>query len=231
MKLRGILQIESLNTTVRSDGNLTLLSTSDSGSGSARVGPLPAGSGILGDVSVQRYMGAEGRIYRYISSPVQDASVASLMDDFAVTGRFDDPTTVNVSNSKNPSLYYYDESQGSLQSGWKPYPTMGFAKDNPLIPGVGYCALIREAANPLVWDVNGALNQGDIVLPTAMTNNMQPSNGWNLVGNPYACTIDWDIVGPNGWTKQKYLSHLLHPRQRQWVMGNSSILGWRRKLF
>lgn len=202
MKLQGFLQIESVNTSVRSDGNLKLLSTSDSGPGSACVASLPAGSRVLGDVTVQRYMEAEGRIYRYISSPVQGASVASLMDNFAVTGNFVDPTTVNVSNPKTPSLYYYDESQGSLQGGWKPYPNSGLAKDNPLLPGRGYCALIRQGAIPIVWDVTGTLNQGDIVMPVAMTSNMEPSNGWNLVGNPYACTIDWDINGPNGWTKQ-----------------------------
>ena len=200
--LRGILQLESSNTTFRSNGYLTLLSTSDDGSGTARVGPLPEGSAIVGDVTVQRYMNAEGRIFRYISSPVNKASVASLMDDFAVTGKFADPTTGSGVNSQAPSLYYYDESEGSLQGGWMAYPTDGLAKDNPLEPGRGYCALIRQWSTPIVWDVKGTLNQGEIELPVAMTTNMAPSNGWNLVGNPYACTIDWDIDGPNGWTKE-----------------------------
>jgi hypothetical protein len=124
------------------------------------------------------------------------------MDDFAVTGKFADPTIANVANSKTPSLYYYDESQGSLQGGWKPYPTAGLAQDNTLVPGLGYCALIREGSSPVVWDVTGTLNQGDIHLPVAITADMAPSNGWNLVGNPYPCSIDWDIEGPNGWTKE-----------------------------
>jgi hypothetical protein len=202
VRLRGVLQIESSNTILRSDGNLTLLSASDSGSGTASVGSLPTGSRIDGDVTVQRYMSAEGRTFRYISSPVVGASVESLMDDFAVTGKFADPTTANVGNPKTPSFYYYDESQGSLQGGWKPYPTAGLAQDNPLLPGLGYCALIRESTTPVVWDVTGRLNQGDIALPVALTADSAPSNGWNLVGNPYPCPIDWDIDGPNGWTKQ-----------------------------
>ena len=202
LMLRGILQIESNNTTFLSNGNLTLLSTSDDGSATARVGQLPSGSSITGDVTVQRYMGAEGKIYRYISSPVAGASVGSLMDDFAVTGKFANPTTVNVPNPKASSLYYYDESQGTLQGGWMPYPAAGLAKDNPLRPGVGYCALIRAAGIPVIWDVTGILNQGDIDLPVAMTADMAPANGWNLVGNPYPCTIDWDVEGPEGWTKE-----------------------------
>ncbi|HEX6890752.1 MAG TPA: hypothetical protein VF141_08665, partial [Chryseolinea sp.] len=161
-KLRGLLEVESNNTRVESNGNLTLLSTADDGSGSARVGPLPNGSEIIGDVTVQRFMSAEGRIFRYISSPVKEASVASLMDDFAITGKFADPTTGSGVNSQAPSFYYYDESGGSLQSGWKPYPTVGLAKDNPLEPGRGYCVLLRQWATPIVWDVVGTLNQGDI---------------------------------------------------------------------
>jgi hypothetical protein len=202
LSLRGLLQLESNNTTFTSNGHLTLLSTSDDGSGTARVGPLPIGSGITGDVTIQRYMSAEGRIFRYISSPVKEASVASLMDDFAVTGRFADPTTGSGVNSRAPSFYYYDESMGSLQGGWMPYPVIGLAKENPLEPGRGYCTLLRQWTDAIVWDVKGTLNQGEIALPVAMTTNMAPSNGWNLVGNPYACTIDWDIDGPNGWSKE-----------------------------
>jgi hypothetical protein len=201
-KLSGLLQVESNDTRVETNGNLTLLSTADDGSGSARVGPLPDESEIIGEVTVQRFMSAEGRIFRYISSPVQEASVASLMDDFAVTGKFADPTTGSGVNSQVPSLYYYDESAGSLQGGWKPYPTAGLAKDNPLAPGRGYCVLLRQWMTPIVWDVVGTLNQGDIQLPVVMTTDLAPSNGWNLVGNPYACTIDWDIDGQEGWTKQ-----------------------------
>ena len=200
--LRRILQLESNNTTFWSNGHLTLLSTSDDGYGSALVGPLPNGSRVNGEVTVQRYMSAEGRIFRYISSPVNNASVESLMDDFAVTGRFADPTTGSGVNSRVPSFYYYDESEGSLQGGWVPYPLNGLAKDSPLEPGRGYCALLRQWTDAIVWDVKGTLNQGEIELPVAMTPNMAPSNGWNLVGNPYACTIDWDIDGLNGWSKE-----------------------------
>ncbi|HMG88853.1 MAG TPA: hypothetical protein VK589_02300, partial [Chryseolinea sp.] len=139
LKLRGILQLESANTSLKSNGYLTLISTSDDASGSSLVGRIPQGSAIIGDVIVERYMSAEGRIFRYISSPVADGSVASLMDDFAVTGKFADPTTGSGVNSQVPSFYYYDESDGSLQGGWRPYPTGGFAKDNPLEPGRGYC--------------------------------------------------------------------------------------------
>ena len=200
LSLSGKLRIESPNTSLHSNGHLLLLSTSDEIEGTASVGPLPQGSAVTGDVTVQRHMAGEGRIYRYISSPVQNGSVASLKDDFPVTGKFLDPSTGGGINSAGASFYYYDQSVGGLSEGWKPYPTSGLASANPLVVGKGYAAFIRKATGPTIWDVTGPLNQGTIELAIDFTPNNQPSNGWNLVGNPYACAIQWDEAGENKWT-------------------------------
>jgi hypothetical protein len=201
LELSGLLKIESPATALYSNGHLTIASTTDGTGNNGRIGAIPMGSAIEGDVHVQRHMSGEGRIYRYIASPVRNATVASLMDDFPVTGTFTNPTTGPGISSRVPSLYFYDESVGGLQAGWRPYPTGGYADENALLPGKGYAAFIRKGVGPTTWDVTGTLNQGDISLPVSFTPNDAPSNGWNLVGNPYACTIDWDITGTNGWTK------------------------------
>jgi hypothetical protein len=167
---------------------------------------LPSGSSIVGDVTVQRHMDGEGRIYRYISSPVQNSTVASLKDDFTVTGRFQDPSSGPGINSSSPSLFYYDQSVGGLAAGWRPYPASGLASANPLVVGKGYAAFIRKAVGPTIWDVIGPLNQGTIDLPIDFTGNNQPSNGWNLVGNPYACAIQWDEAGPDKWSMENISS-------------------------
>ncbi|MBA4053666.1 MAG: hypothetical protein C0490_03040, partial [Marivirga sp.] len=209
--LDGLLQIESENIDFRSNGFLTLASSSDNAGGTASVGALPSGSAILGEVTVERFMSGEGRIYRYISSAVTDATVADLMDDFPITGRFADPSSGPGINSSVPSFYHYDESVGGLQEGWRPYPVIGSANANLLQQGRGYAAFIRNGTGSTIWDVTGILNQGEIQLPVAFTPNGAPSNGWNLVGNPYACTIDWDINGSTGWTKQN-ISHVISIR-------------------
>ena len=200
LKISQSLEIVSTNTTLYSNGNLTLLSTSDVGPTTASVGPLPLGSSIEGDVTVHRHMAGEGRIYRYISVPVQNCTVASLQDDFPITGTFQDASAGPGIRSTSPSFFEYDESRGGMQEGWLPYPTSGFANANSLIVGKGYAAYIRNGTSSTIWDVTGKLNQGPIDLPVNFTPNNEPSNGWNLVGNPYACAIQWDEAGSNEWT-------------------------------
>ena len=226
LKISQSLVIESTNTTLYSNGHLTLLSTSDVGPATSSVGPLPTGSSIVGDVTVHRHMDAEGRIYRYISSPIQNASVASLKDDFAITGRFQDPTGSGL-RSTSPSFYFYDESRGGLQEGWIPYPTSGFASANPLAVGKGYAAYIQAGNVPIIWDVTGPLNQGAIALPVSFTPDNQPSNGWNLVGNPYACAIQWDEVAPDKWTMEN-ISSVIAIRDNGARWGNIQVLGFGR---
>jgi hypothetical protein len=42
-------------------------------------------------------------------------------------------------------------------------------------------------------DVNGALIKGNFTVPITWTNNVPGSiqDGWNLIGNPYACSYSW----------------------------------------
>jgi len=193
LELMESLAIVSENTILNSNGNITLLSYADTPGATARVTPVPDGSRINGDITVQRYMSGEGRLYRYLASPVANASVASMMDDFPVTGTFADPSTGRGIASTSPSLFFYD-------SGWKPFPVSGAASDNYLEPGRGYAAFVRGDSNPIVWDVTGELNQGPHVLNVKRTvQDGDPFTGWNLVGNPYASPVKW---GGAGWTLQ-----------------------------
>ncbi len=194
--LTGLLSVLSGNSEVVSNGNLTLVSSSQE---TASVGILPDGSSITGNVTVQRFMKAIGRKYRYISSPVKNATVASLMDDFPITGIFNNPSTGPGMSSGNPSMFFYDEEHGGLNDGWKPYPSTGNSEDNLLTPGLGYSVFIREAVNPTIWDVTGTLNQGDFPFPVTYTPTGDPdADGWNLIGNPYPCAIRW---GSAGWQR------------------------------
>lgn len=201
LKISTSITIRSPDTILDTNSYLTLLSTSDESGGTACIGPMVSGSRIEGDVTIERSMSGEGRIYRYISSPVANATVASLMDDIPVTGKFLDPSTGPGIVSSSPSLFFYDESVGGLAEGWRPYPSAGLASSNLMHVGLGYASFVRQPASETILDFTGTINQGEINLPLSFTDNHQPGNGWNLIGNPYPCAVDWDIEGENGWTK------------------------------
>jgi len=200
MNVSGEFSIQSSNTDVIANGNLTLLSTSDKGEDDALINSLPVGCEFTGNVTVQRFMSGEGRLYRYLSSPVSNATIASMQDDFPVTGTFENPSTGPGLSSQTPSVFWYDESMsGSL--GWLPYPSSGLSEDSQLFPGRGYAAFIRLANAPTVWDVTGIINQGEVNLNASFHNtNSGSQDGWNLIGNPYPSSIDWDREA--GWQKE-----------------------------
>lgn len=200
LRIADLLEIRSANTNVVSNGNLFLISNGDQRGGAASVATIPEGSSVVGDVTVQRYMTGEGRIYRYISSPVTNATVAGLMDDFAVTGNFVDPTP---GKGRSPTLFNYNASATGTY-GWNAFPAMGLASENFLSVGRGYAAFIREGGQSITWDVTGHLNQGAVELPIDFNPGAAAYQGWNLVGNPYAATIDWSSEG--GWEKSSDLS-------------------------
>lgn len=206
LNITGDLNINTATVFV-SAGNLTLRSTSDGTSGNASIGDLSAGGSVTGDVIVQRFMSGEGRIWRYLSSPIQNASVASWKDDFPITGTFADPSTAGEWPGLSPavissglSFFRYNETvAGALDLGWENYPSSGLASANPLEIGRGYSAFVRIDASPTIVDVTGPINSGDQALPVSFTGSAPSGdNGWNLVGNPYPATIDWDDPS---WTK------------------------------
>jgi hypothetical protein len=197
LRLAGILSIESPGSQVIANGNLTLLSSSESPDGTASIGKLMGGSAVIGNVVVQRFIaGAPGDHYRYISSAVQDATVADLMDDIPVTGTFDDADHGGELPQYAPSLFYYSEEQ----SDWIPFPVNGTSQENRFISGRGYCLFNWNGQTDSNWDVTGIIQQGPLSLPVTYTENGDTAMlGWNLVGNPYPCTIRW---GHEGWDSE-----------------------------
>lgn len=183
----GLFNILSA-TTVASNNDLTLLSTSDGPSGTASIGELPTGASITGNVTVQRYMSKEGNIYRYISSPVAKLPVSQLQDDFPVIGPFTGTSTC-TNCSTNPSMYWWDEPTSSYIA----FPVSSNA--DTLMIGRGYAAFVRHNLypGPIVLDFTGVLYQGPVSIPLSFTGG---GSDFNLVGNPYASTITWEEI-PN----------------------------------
>jgi Ig-like domain CHU_C associated len=201
LPLSGILTIYSAGSNVISNGNLILQSTSEAAGSTASIGPLPAGSAVIGEVTVQRFIhGAEDK-YRYISSPVNSSPVAALMDDIPVTGLFEDPSVGPGLPQHAPSLFYYDEGSGD----WKAFPTSGSAATNYLEPGTGYSVFNWNGIADTNWDVTGEINQGEFSFNLSYTPRENDSlDGWNLIGNPYPSAISWS--DGLGWIRNEMVS-------------------------
>ncbi len=215
VQISGVLSMDA-NTSMDPDGIgdnsvLTLLSSTDNPTRDAAIAPLPARAAILGDITLQRYMSIEGtnnnRIYRYLASPITNATVADLQNEIPVTGNFDGSSSC-LGCSTTPSMFGYNETittdlDGNgitdLNDGYQAFPINN--NDEQLEVAKGYAVFVRGniLATP-VWDVRGVINRGEIEFPVSFSASGNVDNdGWNLVGNPFPSAIDFDAS--NGWNK------------------------------
>lgn len=159
-------------------GALTLLSDATR---TAAIATIPSGATVSGNVIVQRYI-PSGNLYRYVATPVQNATVAQWANDIAI--------------SQN-TLYTWDESFYKAGVGYVPYGT----HTNALKPGEGYAVSI-PAGGPYtltsVGPVQHTNNEVDFGV-SYTPNNTVDDDGWNLVGNPFPSSIDVDAE--SGWTR------------------------------
>jgi predicted esterase len=184
-----LTDLMTLTGQVNTFGNLKLLSNEN---GSARIGPLPTGSRINGEIAAQRFMEEEGQIWRYISSPVKGVKVADLQAFFPITGNFTGAST-GPGMTSNPSMYHYQEPTGYIV-----FPPAGGTNQDTLRTAKGYSPFIRNDQTPTTFEVKGLPNQGTISIP--VNPDTPTTDGWNLVGNPYPAPIRWSGNSTGGWT-------------------------------
>jgi len=211
LKLAGVLNINGATTNTFTTGGsskFTLLSTTDNSANDASIGPLTGSATLNGALTAQRFVSSEGRIYRYISSPVIGAKVS----DWQTSGLFVTGTFTNANNGStpgctgcktNPSAFRFDETQIPPYTGIQPYyafptPVTGSNSD-PIVNGRGYSVFFRhdlEGALTLSYPGTHPATTG-VVLPVAPATNAG-SGGYSLVGNPYPSPVIWNNIG---WTK------------------------------
>jgi hypothetical protein len=197
VSLNNTLSVQ--NGTFSTNDSLVLVS---SPFGTARISELMSGASIVGEIEMQRYIDAGETYWRFFSSAVQGATVEDYQGDFITSGYVGS----DFPNFPFTSVYTYTEGTG--------YAAVSNA--NQIInQGQGLMVWSGDTitgTDPFVVDYRGVPNQGDINLPVSLTNN----DGWNLVGNPYASTIDWD--SPN-WDKSNLAEavYILNPDTEQYA--------------
>jgi hypothetical protein len=149
-------------------GNTTNNGTFTIEANASSMGSFIDNGNVTGNVNVQRYVstnGATGR-WEYFSSPIADAS----SDLFA---------------SASHPLYYAIETTSS----WGNYTSNA---NHPLEIMKGFTRKFESPAVDGTITFTGTLNTGSQSIALTGT-TLTTFNGWNLVGNPYPSTIDWDL--------------------------------------
>lgn len=178
--------------------------------GTGRIAEI-TGVGIIGEIIMERYIDAGETYWRYIGSAVQGANLEQFNDDFVTAG---------YPGSTYPgfgwiSAYNYDETLG---------PGSGYLEatgaSQTLAVGEGWqiwCGDTITGTQPFTFDLRGEANQGIINLPVTYTNTGTASeDGFCLVSNPYASTIDWDDTD---WTKTNMANavYIQNPDNQQYA--------------
>ncbi len=179
-----------------SNGNITLNATSTS---SAYVAGHTGITGqVVGNVTVNRFIRPtyfNGTAVRHLSHPFTTLVAGAL---------------ANPINANQIQVWNENSNASVAGSGWTNISDI----NTVIAAGQGFA--FNVAANSIV-SVTGALNNGNVV--REITRN---ASGWNLVGNPYAQTIDWDAVT----TDPAFDNTKIFAGRYHWVSASSNTGGW-----
>ncbi len=161
--------------------------------------------------------GSEG--WRIITAPAANISYSSLLDTLWTQGFTGADHSGGASN-----VYRWNESGFSFAA----------LTDGSLIPAPGeaFIAYVYDDDNndgtangfPKMIRIDSTQHSGDIAPSLSYTDNGTPSNdGWNLIGNPYGTSIDWDA--PNGLSRSN-LDASMYLWNHSAGSGNGAYQSW-----
>ncbi len=162
----------------------------------------------IGHLTFNQTIPAGWKRYRFLSSPITNGNFTDLIDDFHITGQGGKAFGFDSTQTNNSSAFYYDEtvSLPNANYGWEPINQLNTQMNS----GKGFRVLIRgDRSNSNVLyqnlpshgnvniDFTGNPNSGNISIVSIAnyTNSGDATaDGWNLLGNPYPCNIDWNKI-------------------------------------
>jgi len=141
---------------------------------------------IVGEVIAESSVNLSSSSWFSTASPLSNATINEWNDDIITSGflgaDYPDYPFNNIS--------YFTENTG--------YVSVTNIND-PIYPGTGYFIFENSGVHP--YDVQGIPVVGNFSFPITHTDSLPSENrGWNLLGNPYIATINWNNQA--GWTKE-----------------------------
>lgn len=175
----GVINVNGNSLTLKSDENTT-----------AAVGPVNNGS-VNGNVTVERYIQNGINSWRNMGASVSGATLEDWNAHFTTTGfpGADFPNWPSAAN-RFPNIKSYDETDlGDREIGWRAATQV----TNSIGDGQGFWMYIGGSELPNTVDATGTLITGENTLDLDYTPSLGAyHDGWNMVSNLYAATIDWD---------------------------------------
>lgn len=171
---------------------------SDNTDSTASLGVVAGTLVNASNFKVERYNVAV-RGFRYVAAPVTGVTASTFKDSVIIAGPvaagFDAPNTT-VSTIKN----FVGSRSATLSKCFVSFTSIS----TPIVPSRGYYLFVPAkrttvfpANEPVTLLMKGTPITGKINFD--VTYFASASQGWNLLGNPYASAIDWDH--PTAWTK------------------------------
>ena len=178
--LGGVLTLTS--GTITSNGNLTvnLFLGGISGSGTGAIN---------GNLTVTKFIDTAG--YHYISAPMPNCTVTDI------------DNSLGYSTEYFGSLFWYNEANTSSNDliGWTNANNTTNYSAYPTLTSMQGFALYLFGSSTLSYTKAYTTNNYSSTINLTSTNSgTSSSDGWNLVGNPYPSSVDWNAASP-AWTK------------------------------
>ena len=188
--IHGILDLDQ--GTFTSGGLVTLISDATSTGQMDDIGTAT----FSGDLTVQRRVAKTAQSFLSLGSPVSGTTLAAWSDDNIIytgdgVGSF---TGADFETFGWHNTYWYDEgaANGVMNNGF----TKATATSQSVGASNDYKAFhIYTDAVTYNLDVTGAPNTGAVNIPLQYDGSFAGNQaGWNLIANPYPCTIDWESI-------------------------------------
>lgn len=181
-----------------------------------------AGNGDLeGTLTAERYIPAApafaaAPFNHLIASPLKTDTIV----DTGLSGFADDFTLVANSYGSSPNGTFFSFLESAGGAGGSPFSYNCLRAPSQISNFNGYAAKIAGA---VTLDITGTYKHHVSPIKNLSYTPGSGGNGWNLVGNPYPSSIDWDAT--NGWVKSHITNsiYLWDPATEQFTSYNGTV--------
>jgi hypothetical protein len=195
------------------------LTLKSNASGTAQI--AGGGNGDLeGTLTAERYIpvapASTSPFNHLIASPLKTDTIV----DTGLSGFADDFSLVANSYGSSPTGTFFSFLESASGASGSPFSYNCLRAPSQIVNMTGYAAKITSTTT---LDITGTYKHHVSPIKNLSYTPGSGGNGWNLVGNPYPSSIDWDA--PNGWVKNFITNsiYVWNPTIQQFTSYNGTV--------